>query len=91
MTIREEKLNKAIQRELTDVLHYEMKNIDSGSFTITGTTLSNDRSRANVFMSFEKNPDEHIQTLNDNSREIRKALGMHMSDNKAPELVFVAA
>jgi ribosome-binding factor A len=88
---RPEKLGDLIQRELSDLLHRELRDPRVGMVTITAVDVSPDLSHAKVF--FTTLSREHVEEASDGLRRaagfLRSQLARRIKLYTTPELRFV--
>ncbi|MCD7894857.1 MAG: 30S ribosome-binding factor RbfA [Erysipelotrichaceae bacterium] len=90
MTVKKDKLNATIMRELSDIIQNEVKNKEIGFCTITGVEITRDNSYAKVYVSFlSSNPQKKLDALERSKGFIRSALSKRLSIRRCPELIFV--
>lgn len=90
MTMRKEKMNNIIQRELSDILQTEVKNSAIGFCTITDVDVTNDFSIAKIYVSFlNKNTKKSMEALEKSKGFIRSLLAKRLTIRKCPELHFI--
>ena len=85
MTLKAEKVAGIIQKEVSEIIQFELKDPKIGFITITDVTVTNDLSIAKIYVSF----------LGQKAREeagskgfIRTNLAKRMTLRKVPELQF---
>lgn len=92
MTVKKEKLNGIIQRELTEILATEVRDPKIGFITITGVETTTDLSYAKVYVSFlGKNyrKRDGMEALQRSNGFIRSLLAKRLTTRKVPELRFI--
>ena len=92
-SVRQQKFNKLVQKELSDIFQRDKRGILEGTFiTITGVDISPDLGVAKVYISMMLVRDKNVilEKLNLRKKEIRKALGDKMRNQARviPELIF---
>lgn len=92
MTVKKEKLNGIIQRELTEILATEVRDPKIGFITITDVEVTSDLSYAKVFVTFlGKNYKRRdgMEALQRSNGFIRSLLAKRLTTRKVPELKFI--
>ena len=90
MTLKKDKMNHIIQRELSDIIQNEVKNSNVGFCTVTAVSLTNVLSIAKVYVSFmNTNKSKGLEALNNSKGFIRSSLSRRIKIRKCPELQFV--
>jgi ribosome-binding factor A len=85
------RLNEQLKRELTQLLHFDVKDPRIGSITITDVEVTADLYHAKVFYSVQGTDEEReqsLQGLRAASGFLRGELGRRMRIRRAPELHF---
>ena len=91
MSIRTEKIAKAYQREISNVINLEIKDPSLGFVTITKVEVKGDLSKVTVFVSIlgeEKDKKNTIAALKRAKGFIRKEMAARVNMKFAPELEF---
>lgn len=90
-TIKQERLNQIILREVTDIIQFSVKDPSVGFVTITDVDVSNDHSYATVYVTFlgkkERN-EKGIKTLSKAKGYIRSELSKRLKTRRVPEINF---
>lgn len=93
MSLRNEKVRKALMREISDILLREVKDPHiSGIVSITDVEVSSDNSFAKVFFSVfgdEKTKEKTKEALEKNTPRIRHEIGKRIRLRVTPELLFL--
>ncbi len=94
MTLRNERVRKALMREISDILFREIKNPHiTGIVSITDVEVSHDNSYAKVFYSVmaddEEKKQQTVEALKDVTPKIRYEVGKRIRLRKTPELNFI--
>lgn len=93
MTLRNERVRKAIMREISDILLREIKDPRiTGIVSITDVEVSHDNSSAKVFFSVfgdEKVKKNTKEALEHNTPRIRHEIGKRIRLRVTPELHFI--
>jgi ribosome-binding factor A len=91
-TLRQQRLDSLIQRELAQILQQNAREFALGSMaTVTKATITSDLSLVRVYVSVfaHKEPKTVIEELNKNKAQIRHLLVKAISNlRKMPELLF---
>jgi len=86
-----ERINNIIQREISNILQFEMKDDRLGFVTITAVKTTNDLSLATVYVNFlgkDERNEKGLEILNHSKGFIRSSLAKKMDIRKVPELAF---
>lgn len=90
MVMKKEKLDNIIQKELSSILQFEVKDPQIGFCTITGVDVTRDYSIAKVYVSFlDKHTGKRMKALERSKGYIRSLLAKRLTIRKCPELQFV--
>lgn len=91
MTVKAEKIAGIIQKEVSDIIQFSLKDPKIRFITITDVTVTNDLSIAKIFVSFlGQKPREEagMKALQRSKGYIRSELAKRMKIRKVPELIF---
>lgn len=91
MTLKAEKIAGIIQKEISEIIQFSLKDPKIGFITITDVTVTNDLSIAKIYVSFlgQKLREEAGMKALDRSRGyLRSELAKRMTIRKVPELIF---
>ena len=91
MTLKAEKIAGIIQKEISEIIQFSLKDPKIGFITITDVTVTNDLSIATMYVSFlgQKPREEAGMKALDRSRGyLRSELAKRMTIRKVPELIF---
>ena len=91
MTLKAEKIAGIIQKEISEIIQFSLKDPKIGFITITDVTVTNDLSIAKIYVSFlgQKPRGEAGMKALDRSRGyLRSELAKRMTIRKVPELIF---
>lgn len=92
MSVKVDRMDQTLQREISKILQFEVKNPKLGFVTVTDVQCTNDLSQAKVYVSFlgkqEKN-DAGMKILNQSKGFIRSTLAKKIKIRKMPELIFI--
>lgn len=90
-TIKQERLNQIILKEVSDIIQFSLKDPSIGFVTITDVDVSNDHSYATVYVTFlgkkERN-EKGLKTLNKAKGYIRSELSKRLKIRRVPEISF---
>lgn len=86
---RHQRVAEQIQRELADLLQFEVKDPRVSMVTITEVEVTNDLAHAKVFYSAAENPPELLQGLQKAAGFLRSQLSHRMLMRTVPQLHFV--
>ena len=91
MAFKQDRLNVSIQKYISDILQFDVRNPDIGFVTVTGVQITNDYSIAKVFVSFlgTKNPQARLESLEKSKGYIRSELAKKLTIRKCPQIIFV--
>ena len=92
MTVKKEKINGIIQRELTEILATEVRDPKIGFITITAVETTSDLSYAKVYVTFlgkDYKKRDGMQALERSNGFIRSLLAKRLTTRKVPELKFI--
>ena len=91
MSVKHQKLESTINREITRIIQYDLKDPNVGFCTITEVKVTNDNSFAKVYITFlgqKARQDKGIAILNKAKGHIRSILASRMQIRKVPEIIF---
>ncbi len=86
------RISDQIQRELSDILHGELKDPRVGMITLTGVDVSSDLAHAKVYFTSLGDPESLAQSMEGLARAsgfLRSMLGKRIKVHNTPELHFV--
>lgn len=91
MSVKLERLNQIILKEVTEIIAFQLKDPSIGFITITDVQVTNDHSYAKIFVSFlgkkERN-EAGMKALERSKGYIRSELAKRLTIRKVPELIF---
>jgi ribosome-binding factor A len=93
-SLRQQKVNKLLAKELAEIFRAESRSLFSGGFiTVTGVRVSPDLSSAKVYLSImggTKDKEAIFKMIKDQTNVVRKKLGMIVGKQLriVPELMF---
>ncbi len=91
MTARSEKVAARIQKEVSIILHDEIKDPRVGFVTITGVEVTQDLRNAKIFYSVYGKDEDHAKTqeaLDSALGYIRRLIGQRVKLQYVPEIAF---
>ncbi len=92
MSLKQERLDMILQREISNILQFDLKNPKLGFVTVTDVQCSKDLSVAKVYVSFlgkQERNDAGLRVLDHSKGYIRSELAKRLSIRKTPNLVFL--
>ena len=92
MSLKTERMEMTIQREISHILQFELKNPNLGFCTITDVQCTNDLSQAKVYVTFlgkQGRNDAGMRVLNQSKGFIRSQVAKKIKIRKMPELIFI--
>lgn len=92
MSTKNEKIAGLIQRNISEIIQFNLKDPKIGFITITDAKVTNDLSYAKVFVSFlgqNARKEAGMKALERSKGYIRSELSKRLSTRKVPELIFV--
>ncbi|MBQ0065833.1 MAG: 30S ribosome-binding factor RbfA [Firmicutes bacterium] len=92
MTVKKDRMDMLIQREVSNILQFEIKDPKLGFVTVTDVQCTNDLSIAKVYVSFlgkQERNDAGMKILNKSKGFIRSLLAKRIKIRKCPELLFI--
>lgn len=90
--VNNDRLAQLIQKDISNIIQFDMKERRVGIVTITDVELSGDNSQAKVFFTILDTPsrvEEDVQNLKRAKGFIRSTLAKKIHTYKVPELIFV--
>ena len=88
--LKQEKLAVQIQKHITEIIQFELKNDNLGIVTVTRVKVSDDNSWAKVFVSFlDKNREKKLELLKECKPFIRSSLARKLTIRRTPDILFV--
>ncbi len=92
MSIKLERIENQIRKEVSSILQYDIKNSKFGFVTVTDVEVTRDYSFATIFVSFLNTKDliaqDKLDELNRVKGVVRTALSKRLTIRKTPELIF---
>ena len=92
MSLKTERMDMTIQREISHILQFELKNPKLGFVTVTDVQCTNDLSQAKVYVTFlgkQGRNEAGMKVLNQSKGFIRSAVAKKIKIRKMPELIFI--
>lgn len=92
MSRKQERLDVILQKEISQIIQFELKNPKLGFVTITDVQVTKDLSQAKVFVSFlgkQERNEAGLAVLNHSKGFIRSTLAKRLTIRKCPDLIFV--
>lgn len=88
--LKQEKLAVDIQRYISEIIQFELKNVDIGMATVTRVKVSDDNSWAKVYVTFlDKDREARLEKLKEYKWMVRNALAKKLTIRKTPDINFV--
>ena len=90
MTVKKDRIEAIIQKEVSSIIQMELKDPKLGFITITDVT--NDLSIAKIYVTFlgkQERIDAGMKTLERSKGFIRSLLSKRMTIRKVPQLIFL--
>ena len=84
-------MDNIIQKEVSEIIQFELKNPKIGFVTITDVDVTSDMSYAKIFVSFlgqDARKEAGLKALNQSKGFIRSELAKRLTIRKTPELIF---
>lgn len=91
MTLKADKIAGIIQKEVSEIIQFQLKDPKIGFITITDVTVTGDLSIAKVYVSFlgqQAREEAGMKALDRSKGYIRSELAKRMTIRKVPQLVF---
>ena len=92
MSTKNEKIAGLIQKNVSEIIQFNLKDPKIGFITITDAQVTNDLSYAKIFVSFlgqNARKEAGMKALERSKGYIRSELSKRLSTRKVPELIFV--
>ena len=93
MTLKADRISGIIQKEVSEIIQFSLKDPKVGFITITDVRVTNDLSIAKIYVSFlgqDARQEAGMKALERSKGFIRSELAKRMSIRKVPSLVFLA-
>lgn len=92
MTLKQERMDQILKKEISRILQFELKNPKLGFVTVTDVECTRDMSQAKVYVSFlgrQERNDAGMKVLRSAKGFIRSTLAKNIKARKMPDLIFV--
>ena len=89
MSIKGERINSNMQREISYIIANEVKNPNIKFVTITACEVTNDLSFAKIYFTVLKDKDETLKALRSAKGFIRSSLAQRLDLRNIPDLEFI--
>lgn len=92
MNVKADKIAGIIQKEISGIIQFSLKDPKVGFVTVTDVTVTNDLSIAKVYVSFlgqDARKEAGMKALDRSKGFIRTELAKHMTMRKVPSLIFL--
>lgn len=92
MTVKADKISGIIQKEVSEIIQFQLKDPKIGFITITDVKVTGDLSIAKVFVSFlgqSAREEAGMKALDRSKGFIRSELAKRMTMRKVPSLIFL--
>jgi ribosome-binding factor A len=90
---RSKRVEAQIQRELAQLIQFELKDPRVGLVTVSGVEVSRDLAYAKVYVTAlgteEHSVEEMLAALNHAAGFLRRELGKHLTTRVTPQLTFI--
>lgn len=92
MKVKAEKISGIIQKEVSEIIQFTLKDPKIGFITITDVTVTGDLSIAKIYVSFlgqKAREEAGMKALERSKGFIRSELAKRMTIRKVPQLIFL--
>lgn len=92
MTLKQDRMDQILKKEISRILQFELKNPKLGFVTVTDVECTRDMSQAKVYVSFlgkQERNDAGMKVLRASKGFIRSTLAKNIKARKMPDLIFV--
>lgn len=92
MTLKQDRMDQILKKEISRILQFELKNPKLGFVTVTDVECTRDMSQAKVYVSFlgrQERNDAGMKVLRSAKGFIRSTLAKNIKTRKMPDLIFV--
>lgn len=92
MTLKQDRMDQILKKEISRILQFELKNPKLGFVTVTDVECTRDMSQAKVYVSFlgrQERNDAGMRVLRSAKGFIRSTLAKNIKARKMPDLIFV--
>ena len=89
-TYKSDRISSLVQKYVSEIIQYELKDKDIGFVTVTRAKVTNDYSYAYIYVSYviEAEKEKGLEALEKAKGFIRSSLAKKLSIYKTPEIVF---
>lgn len=91
MSIKKERIENVIRKEISEIIQFKVKDNKVGFVTVSDVVVTNDYSYAKVYVTFlgqSARQEAGLQALNKSKGFIRSELAKKLSTYKVPALIF---
>ncbi len=91
-TVKNERMDMILQREISNILQFDLKDPKLGFVTVTDVQCTRDLSIAKVYVTFlgkQERNDAGMKILQKSKGYIRSTLAKRIKIRKMPDLIFV--
>lgn len=91
MNVKKDKVAGIIQKEISEIIQFELKDPKIGFITIMDVTVTGDLSQATIYVSFlgqEARKEAGMKALERSKGFLRTQLAKRMTIRKVPDLIF---
>lgn len=92
MTLKQERMDQILLKEISRILQFEVKNPKLGFVTVTDVECTRDMSQAKVYVSFlgkQERNEAGMKVLRSSKGAIKSMLARSVKARKIPDLIFV--
>ena len=92
MTLKQERMDQILLREISRILQFEMKDSNLGFVTVTDVEVNRDMSQAKVYVSFlgkQEGGNHDMEVLKKSKGFIKTLLAKNIRARKIPDLIFI--
>lgn len=92
MTLKADKISGIIQKEVSEIIQFQLKDPKIGFITITDVSVTGDLSIAKIYVSFlgqKAREEAGMKALDRSKGYIRSELAKRMTMRKVPSLIFL--
>lgn len=92
MSMKKDKVAGIIQKEISEIIQFELKDPKIGFITITDVEVSGDLSQAKIYVSFlgqDARKEAGMKALERSKGFLRTQLAQRLSIRKVPQLIFL--
>lgn len=90
MSLKKERIESTIKKELAPIINNRLNDPSLNFVSITDVKLTNDMSFAYIYVSFleEKNKEKGMQALQRSKGTLRSEIAKNLTTRRTPELIF---